>query len=134
MNYTNTHYKTQNLVLLGDELFTFIENNGGRFAKSNDKLIRFICQLRKKNITFVTTCQVWSSIDIQLRKLCRYQVACKMLKLPISKRAICINAVNDGYSMKFDKDLQEHVAPRIQTNIFKCSKLIANSYDTTEII
>lgn len=57
-----------------------------------------------------------------------------MIALPFTKTAIIINQVNDGDLIRWDNDLQDFVAPIIQTNVAKGKLSIIESYDTFETI
>lgn len=57
-----------------------------------------------------------------------------MRTFPFFNFAISINHINDGYNMKWDNLQNEYVSPIIKTTIKKCSKAIADSYDTYEVI
>lgn len=48
--------------------------------------------------------------------------------------AFSINKIRDGYQMRWDNLENDYVAPIIKTTIKKCSKAIADSYDTFETI
>ena len=88
----------------------------------------------KRKIIFVTTAQEWSEIQITFRRYVRFQISCNMLSLPFSKLAIIVNQINDGDLIRWDNDLQDFVAPIIQTNIAKGKLSIIESYDTFETI
>lgn len=57
-----------------------------------------------------------------------------MIALPFTKMAIIVNQVNDGDLIRWDNDLQDFVAPIIQTNVAKGKLSIIESYDTFETI
>lgn len=57
-----------------------------------------------------------------------------MIALPFTKTAIIINQVNDGDLIRWDNDLQDFVAPIIQTNVAKGKLSVIESYDTFETI
>lgn len=57
-----------------------------------------------------------------------------MIALPFTKTAIILNQVNDGDLIRWDNDLQDFVAPIIQTNVAKGKLSIIESYDTFETI
>lgn len=48
--------------------------------------------------------------------------------------AFSINEINNGYEMHWDNLENEYISPRIKTTIKKCSKILADSYDTFEVI
>lgn len=57
-----------------------------------------------------------------------------MIALPFTKHALIINQVNDGDLIRWNNDLQDFVAPIIQTNVAKGKLSIIESYDTYETI
>ena len=120
-------------LILFDEIFTVLLRN----VKNAEYLVtitNFLAQLRKRGIIFITTAQNWSEIPIEFRKLCRFQVNCKMINVPIFNKAFTINQICDGYNAKWDDSVQDHVAPIIQTNIAKGLLSIIECYDTFETI
>lgn len=120
----------ENVLIFFDEIFTVLEK-GGPLAK---EVLSFLSQMRKRKIIFITTAQEWSEIQITFRRYVRFQISCNMISLPFTKTAIIINQVNDGDLIRWDNDLQDFVAPIIQTNIEKGRLSIIESYDTFETI
>lgn len=120
----------KNVLIFFDEIFTVLEK-GGNLSR---EVLSFISQLRKRKIIFVTTAQEWSEIQITFRRYVRFQISCNMISLPFSKMAVIINQINDGDLIRWDNDLQDFVAPIIQTNIEKGKISVINSYDTFETI
>lgn len=120
----------KNILIFFDEIFTCLEK-GGALQK---KVLSFLSQMRKRKILFITTAQEWSEINITFRRYVRFQVDCNMIALPFSKTAIILNKVNDGDLIHWDNDLQDFVAPLIQTNINKGNVEIIEKYDTFETI
>lgn len=116
-------------IIFYDELFTLIEK--GKLSKET---LTFISQMRKRGLYLYTTVQEWLELNITFRRYVRYQIECCMINLPLFKCAISINRVNNAYRMKWDNLQNEYIAPIIQTTIKKCSKEIADSYDTFEVI
>lgn len=102
-------------IIFFDEIFTILEKK----TAINKKILSFISQLRKRKIIFVTTAQEWSEINITFRRYVRYQVSCNMFSIPILHKAFLINKVNDGDEIRWNNDLQDFVAPTIQTNFMK---------------
>lgn len=117
-----------NYIIFYDEIFTLLEK-----GKLDRSILSFISQLRKRGIYLVTTAQEWLEINVTFRRYVRYQVDCSMINLPILG-AFSINEINDGYEMHWDNLQNEYVSPRLKTTIKKCSKSIADSYDTYEVI
>ena len=103
-------------------------------GKLNKSILSFISQLRKRGIYLVTSAQEWLEINVTFRRYVRYQVDCSIFNLPIFGCAISINRINDGYNMHWDNFENEYVSPTLKTTIKKCSKRIADSYDTYEVI
>ena len=124
------HKKEIPFMIFFDEIFTILEKGGSLSAE----ILSFISQLRKRKILFVTTAQEWAEINITFRRYCRYQVSCSMFPLPLSKTAIVVNQINDGYAMRWDNDQQEFIAPTIRTNVSKGERRIIEQYDTFETI
>lgn len=117
-----------NYIIFFDEIFTLLEK--GKLPKS---ILGFISQLRKRNIILITTAQEWLEINVTYRRYVRYQIDCSMWNLPFIG-AICINHIRDGYNMKWSNEENDYVAPTIKTTVKKASKVIADSYDTFEVI
>lgn len=116
-------------IIFYDEIFTLIEK--GKLSK---EMLSFISQMRKRHLYLYTTCQEWLELNVTFRRYVRYQVDCKMLNLKILNFAISINVIKDAYQMKWNNLENEYVCPIIKTTIKKCSKAIADSYDTFEVI
>lgn len=125
--FNNGIYDT-NYIIFYDELFTLLQK-----GKLNDNILTFISQLRKRGIYLVTTVQEWLDINVTFRRYVRYQVDCSMFNF-LGLFALSINMIHDGYKMHWDNIENEYVAPIIKTTIKKCSKRIADSYDTLEVI
>lgn len=118
----------KNYIIFYDELFTLLEK--GKLSKN---ILTFISQLRKREIYLVTTVQEWLDINVTFRRYVRFQVDCFMFNF-LGLFAISINMIHDGYKMHWDQLENEYVAPIIKTTVKKCSKRIADSYDTFEVI
>lgn len=116
-------------IIFYDELFTLIEK--GKLSK---EILSFLSQMRKRKLYLYTTVQEWLELNITFRRYVRYQVDCLMFNLPIFNCAFSINKVKDAYQMKWDNLQNEYIAPIIKTTVKKCSKKIADSYDTFEVI
>lgn len=122
--------KRKQVIIFYDEIFTLLEKH----KNINKEILSFLSQLRKRQIVLITTAQEWLEINITFRRYIRYQVDCNMISLPLSKRAILINAINDGDLIKWDNEINEYVAPRVKTKIFKGNKRVIECYDTFETI
>ncbi|MDE6141252.1 MAG: hypothetical protein K2G03_01475 [Bacilli bacterium] len=112
------------LVFVYDEIFSELQKH----SKINLEVMDFLCQMRKRKIIFLTTAQEWAEIPLTFRRFCRYQIDCNMINIFIT--GILIKHFNDAENMKWDEELQEHIAPLIDTTITHCRVNIANSYDT----
>lgn len=130
MDYCKKNYKEKNIIIFYDEIFTLLEKN----KYLNKDILSFLSQLRKRQIVLLTTAQEWLEINITFRRYIRFQVDCNMLSLPIFKTAFLINCVNDGDLIKWDNEVNEYVAPRVLTKIFKGNSSVINVYNTFETI
>lgn len=119
----------ENYIIFYDEIFTLIEK-----GKLTAEMLSFLSQMRKRRLYFYTTCQEWLELNVTFRRYVRYQVNCKMFNLPIFNCALSVNEINNAYEMKWSNDENEYISPRIKTTIKKCSKALADSYDTFETI
>lgn len=118
-----------NYIIFYDEIFTLIEK-----GKLTPDMLSFLSQMRKRRLYFYTTCQEWLELNVTFRRYVRYQVECSMFNLPFFNCALSINAINNAYEMKWSNEENEYISPRIKTTIKKCSKKLADSYDTFETI
>lgn len=118
-----------NYIIFYDELFTLLEK-----GKLKKEILEFISQLRKRGIYLVTTVQEWLDINVTFRRYVRFYIECKMFNLPLFNCAVSVNVIHNGYEMTWNNDINEYESPVIQTTIKKCSKAIADSYDTFEVI
>lgn len=119
----------ENYIVFYDELFTLIEK-----GKLDKDMLSFISQMRKRHLYLLTTVQEWLELNVTFRRYVRFQVNCSMFNLKFTNFAISINQVNDAYQMKWDNLENEYVCPVLKTTIKKCSKRVADSYDTFEVI
>lgn len=128
VNYCKSFKGDQQILILFDEIFTYLEDN-----KSISRWLRsFLSQLRKRRILFVTTAQYWREIPLTFRKYVRFQVSCE--KYNILNRSFTFNSINNAEEMYFDDKMQDFVAPRISANFGKALLSIADSYNTRETI
>ena len=118
---------TRDYIIFYDELFTMLEK-----GKLNKNILSFISQLRKRGIYLVTTVQEWLEINVTFRRYCRFYVDCKMYDF--FGCTWSVNSIHNGYEMKWNNLENEYESPIIKTTIKKCSKVIADSYDTNEVI
>lgn len=112
------------IVIVFDEVFTELQKG----SKIGQEVMDFLCQMRKRQIIFLTTCQEWAELPLTYRRFCRFQIDCNMR--PFLWTGILIKTFKDAENMKWSNDEQEHVAPLVETTITKCRKFIADSYDT----
>lgn len=112
------------IVIVFDEIFTEILKG----SKLSKEVMDFLCQMRKRKIIFLTTCQEWAELPLTYRRFCRYQIDCEMY--PFLWTGFLVKTFKDAENMKWSDIEQEHVAPIVETTITKCRKSIANSYDT----
>ena len=121
--------KDKQLVFIYDEIFTLMTKN----AKMNKEIMSFLCQLRKRKIIFLTTCQSWAELPLSFRRLCRFEIDCNIINIPLLK-SILIGIYKDAERMKWDEIEQDHVAPIVWTRIAMFNKRVANAYDTRQLI
>lgn len=115
-------------IIVYDEIFTALTKS----TKLNSEVLDFLSQMRKRRIIFLTTAQEWLEINITLRRYCKYQVECNIVKF--FNIGILIKRFYDAEQLKWDNDENEYIAPLIETSISKCLLSVANSYDTYERI
>lgn len=116
------------LVIIYDEIFTQLD----KYSKLNKGVIDFLCQMRKRKIIFLTTCQAWGELPLSFRRFCRYEIDCYLINFlwfSILKRVY-----RDAENMIWNNDIQDFEAPILETSISKYRKSIANSFDTYYII
>lgn len=123
-NDTLDYDKTKQLVFVYDEIFTELLKG----SKLSKPVIDFLCQMRKRKIIFLTTCQEWAELPLSFRRFCRYEIDCNMV--PFLKTGFLIKKFKDAENMKWSNEDQEHIAPLIETTITKCRKYVSESYDT----
>lgn len=112
------------LIIVYDEIFTELQKK----SVLNKEILDFLCQMRKRKIIFLTTCQEWAELPLSYRRFCRYEIECNMV--PLLWFGILIKQFHDAENMKWSNDEQEFIAPLQETTITKCRKIIADSYDT----
>lgn len=115
---------SKQLVIVYDEIFTELQKK----SNLNKEILDFLCQMRKRKIIFLTTCQEWAELPLSYRRFCRYEIDCNMI--PFMWFGILIKQFKDAENMKWSNDDQEFIAPLQETTITKCRKKIAESYDT----
>lgn len=116
------------IVIVYDEIFTQLDKH----SKLSREVIDFLCQMRKRKIIFLTSCQCWAELPLTFRRFCRYEIECSIISIfPIS---ILKRVYHDAENMIWDSDLQDFVAPILNTTFSKYRKEIANSFDTYALI
>ncbi len=121
---TLVYDKNKQLVFVYDEVFTELIKG----SKLSKEVIDFLCQMRKRKIIFLTTCQEWAELPLSFRRFCRYEIDCNMV--PFLWSGFLIKTFKDAEHMKWSNEDQEHIAPLVDTTITKCRKSVADSYDT----
>ena len=116
-------------IIVYDEIFSALQKN----STINKEVLDFLSQMRKRRIICLTTAQEWAEIPLTWRRYCRYQIDCRLIRIPFIN-GILIKTFKDAENMKWSNDDMEHVAPVIETTITHTQKWIANSYDTYEQI
>lgn len=116
-------------IIVYDEIFSALQKN----SIINKDVLDFLSQMRKRRIICLTTAQEWAEIPLTWRRYCRYQIDCHLIRLPFI-RGVLIKTFKDAENMKWDNDVQEHVAPLIEMTITHTQKWLADSYDTFEQI
>lgn len=116
-------------IIVYDEIFSALQKN----STINKNVLDFLSQMRKRRIICLTTAQEWAEIPLTWRRYCRYQIDCKLIRIPLIN-GILIKKFKDAENMKWDNDEQEHIAPLLETTITHTQKWVANSYDTFEQI
>ena len=117
------------IVIFYDEIFTELT----KFSKINTDVLDFLSQMRKRRIIFLTTAQEWAEIPLTFRRYCRYQINCKLIRIPIFK-GILIKNFMDAENMKWSNDDNDFVAPLIENTVSHLQIKVADSYDTFEQI
>ena len=121
--------KEHDCIIFFDEIFTEITKND----KLSKDVLDFLCQMRKRKILFITTAQEWGELPLTLRRYCRFQIDCSLMRLPFFN-GLCIKRVYDAENMKWSTDDNDWVAPIIGTLVSHTQLRLANSYDTFEQI
>lgn len=116
-------------IIVYDEIFSALQKN----SVINKQVLDFLSQMRKRRIICLTTAQEWAEIPLTWRRYCRYQIDCKLIRIPFIN-GILIKTFKDAENMKWSNDDMEHIAPILEMTITHTQKWIANSYDTYEQI
>lgn len=121
--------KEHDCIIFFDEIFTEITKND----KLSKDVLDFLCQMRKRRILFITTAQEWGELPLTLRRYCRFQIDCSLVRLPFIG-GLLIKKVYDAENMKWSSDDNDWLAPIIGTLVSHTQLWLANSYDTFEQI
>lgn len=116
-------------IIVYDEIFSALQKN----TTINKEVLDFLSQMRKRRIICLTTAQEWAEIPLTWRRYCRYQIDCRLIRIPFIN-GILIKTFKDAENMKWSNDDMEHIAPLLETTITHTQKWVANSYDTYEQI
>jgi len=116
-------------IIVYDEIFSALQKN----TTINKEVLDFLSQMRKRRIICLTTAQEWAEIPLTWRRYCRYQIDCRLIRIPLIN-GILIKTFKDAENMKWSNDDMEHIAPLLETTITHTQKWVANSYDTYEQI
>lgn len=119
----NFHTHKQ-IIIVFDEIFTELQKK----SVLTQDVLDFLCQMRKRQIIFLTTAQEWAEIPLTFRRFCRYRINCNMF--PFLGTGILIKTFYDAENMKWSNDEQEFVAPLCETTLSHTRKFIADSYNT----
>lgn len=119
--------KEENCIIFYDEIFTALTKS----SKINTDVLDFLSQMRKRKIIFLTTAQEWAEIPLTFRRYCRYQINCKLYRIPFIN-GILIKNFMDAENMKWSSDDNDFVAPLIENSVSHTMLSIARSYDTFE--
>lgn len=112
------------IIIVYDEIFTELQ----KYSRLNKDVLDFLCQMRKRQIIFLTTAQEWAEIPLTFRRFCRFEIDCNMI--PLIFTGILIKVFKDAENMKWSDEDQEHIAPLLETTVTHTRIRIANSYDT----
>lgn len=121
--------KEHDCIIFFDEIFTEITKND----KLSKDVLDFLCQMRKRRILFITTAQEWGELPLTLRRYCRFQINCSLVRLPFIG-GLLVKKVYDAENMKWSSDDNDWVAPIIGTLVSHTQLWLVNSYDTFEQI
>lgn len=121
--------KEHDCIIFFDEIFTEITKND----KLSKDVLDFLCQMRKRRILFITTAQEWGELPLTLRRYCRFQINCSLVRIPLIG-GLLVKKVYDAENMKWSSDDNDWIAPIIGTLVSHTQLWLANSYDTFEQI
>lgn len=123
----------RNIIIFFDEIFTEISKIIKTDPTRAKAIMDFLSQMRKRGIILLTTCQEWRLLPLYFRLYVRYQVNCKIIKLPFIGGIIIKNFIN-GDNIKWDDQEQDFVG-ELFANVVEHTRLkISKLYDTYEQI
>lgn len=123
----------KNIIIFFDEIFTEISKLVKTDPVRAKAIMDFLSQMRKRGIILLTTCQEWRLLPLYFRLYVRYQVNCKIIKLPFIGGVIIKNFIN-GDNIKWDDEEQDFVG-ELFANVVEHARLkISKLYDTYEQI
>lgn len=117
------------IVIFYDEIFTALTKH----TQISKEVLSFMSQMRKRRIILLTTAQEWAELPLTWRRYCRYQINCRLIRIPFFK-GILIKNILDAENMKWDTDSNDFIAPLIENTVTHTQKHISDCYDTWETI
>lgn len=121
------------IVIVFDEIFTEITKLSKLDPETMKAVMDFLSQMRKRRIILLTSCQEWRLLPLYFRLYCRYQINCKLIRVPFIG-GILIKNIIDGDNIKWDETEQDFVGELVENTISHTRLSVANSYDTYETI
>lgn len=121
------------IVIVFDEIFTEISKLVKIDTQTAKDIMDFLSQMRKRRIILLTSCQEWRLLPLYFRLYCRYQINCRLIRVPFIG-GILIKNIIDGDNIKWDEEEQDFVGELIENTISHTRLSVANSYDTYETI
>lgn len=121
------------IVIVFDEIFTEITKLSKLDQETMKAVMDFLSQMRKRRIILLTSCQEWRLLPLYFRLYCRYQINCRLIKVPIIG-GILVKNIIDGDNIKWSEEDQDFVGELIENTISHTRLSVANSYDTYETI
>ena len=121
------------IVIVFDEIFTEISKLVKVDSQTAKDIMDFLSQMRKRRIILLTSCQEWRLLPLYFRLYCRYQINCRLIRLPLIN-GILVKNVIDGDNIKWDEEQQDFVGELVHNVVEHTRISVANSYDTYETI
>lgn len=117
-----------NCIIFYDEIFTEITKS----TKLTKEFLAFLAQMRKKHNIFVTTCQAWLELPVNLRRFVRFDIKCKTYSF--LGKGFLLETYENAEEMKWSTLDNEYIAPIIAMKLSKYNKRVVDMYDTWEVI